>query len=284
MFNSLLLVALMSTAPAWSIEKATPYLTYSAFDIEEAKKRCQTDFKDSPEVYFGDFNWGYSLQTMEQRFEEIYNSGKRLFGHPKYDPSNDSFYIFYDTKRHLPVKISQGFIKNVTLHIETAIDRGYAEFVFFPDMGHSHLYFPQDHWDKNLSTIEVTTETRNKLYEAMLNDPKMQPLYHLTEQLKMVDENKQIIDDPILEFKYWHRNFKGTNDLSGKYSIHVEVNKAGGNTVREIDGYRRYGSGFAVSASKDGCFPYRNKNGETLYFDIGLHDPQPKNTSGAVYF
>ena len=44
------------------------------------------------------------------------------------------------------------------------------------------------------------------------------------------------------------------------------------NTVSDVEGYERYSQGFSVSANKDGCFPFVNKDGETQYFDISLSD------------
>ena len=48
----------------------------------------------------------------------------------------------------------------------------------------------------------------------MLADPKMTALYHLAEQLQLQDEDKNLLADELLVFKYWHRNFVGYNDTS----------------------------------------------------------------------
>ncbi len=256
--------------------------TKTAFNIEEAKIRCQTHFSQSPEIFAQDFSWGYTLLEMADKFEEIYDSGKRLFMHSQYDPQTDQFSIFFDGKKQLPVPITESFIKNVTLQIEVAIDKGYADYVFFPDMGHSHLYFPEDHWQAQYTGENEPPKPRSNLYKKMFADPKLRPLYHLTEQLKMQNEDKTLIEDEILIFKYWHRNFVGTNDGSGNYQIEVAPPEKLYNTVSSIEGHHSYSAGFAVSASKDGCFPYTDKDGVTRYFDIGLNDPRydPSQTGG----
>ncbi len=246
----------------------------TALQLGEAKKRCLTHFSESPEVFADDFSWGYTLLEMEDRFEEIYHSGKRLNMHSLYDPITDQFMLFYDDKKHLPVPIDGHFIKSVTNQIEIAIEKGYASFVFFPDMGHSHLYFPEQHWQDNYAGENAPQGERNNLYTKMLADPKMKALYHLAEQLQMQNEDQSVIDDETLTFKYWHRNFVGYNDGSTQYQIEVAPPEKKFNTVGSIAGYKVYSAGFAISASKDGCFPYQDKDGKTRYFDIGLQDPR----------
>lgn len=253
------------------VQASQPASNPSYYDIEEAKTRCTTHFSDSPKLYMNEFSWGYTLEGMAAKFEEVYQSGNRIGRHANYNEATDSFSLYlgqYDNDT--PFEITENFIKSVTLQIETAHEQGFGEFVFFPDMGHSHLYFPTDHWETEYAEKEFSKEER---YAKMLADPLMRPLYHLTEQLQMQDENKEVMDDPILSFKYWHRNFMGYNNETKNFD--VPVNTTGNyNTVGELPGYHRWGAGFAVSASKDGCFAYRDKKGDKRYFDISLHDPE----------
>ncbi len=249
----------------------------SFYDLEEAKSRCTTHFSESPELYMNEFSWGYSLDSMAVKFEEIYESGKRIGTHSNFDPETDQFYLYLDKYHNFaPFKITPEFIKSVTLQIETAHVHRYGEFVFFPDMGHSHLHFPLEHWQENYADKEFTKQER---YEKMLADPELRPLYHLTEQLQMTDENDEVLDDPVLAFKYWHRNFMGYNNTTTGFDVPVD-NSERYNTVRDVPGYHRWSAGFAVSASKDGCFPYRDQNGVKRYFDISLSDPQYDPTQG----
>ena len=108
----------------------------------------------------------------------------------------------------------------------------------------------------------------------------MKALYHLTEQLQMLDENKQVIPTPPLPFKYWNRNFLGYNDGTANYDVPVAHENKNYNTVGSLDGHLLYSAGFAVSANKDGCFAYKDRSGKTLYFDIGLHAPKYVSTGG----
>jgi hypothetical protein len=225
-----------------------------------------------------EFKWGFSLLEMENKFNEIYESGKRIQMHVNYDEDLDSFVLYYGSYENpSKLKITENFINSIRTQIETSIKNGFSDFVFFPDMGHSHLYFKNDYWQKNYIN-KFETKNIYKQYEAMFKDPELYVLYHLTEQLQMLDEDKKPIND-LLEFKYLNRNFMARNDESDFFEIKHFDEPGKYNTVGEVEGFTRWGQGFSVSASKNGCFPYIDKNGETRYFDIGIADPrQDPNT------
>lgn len=246
----------------------------SHYDIETAKARCTQSYDKSQKLYSNNFKWGYTLLEMEDKFYEIYDSGKRLNFHANYNKNEDAFYLYLNRSTLAPVKINEQFIESVTRQIEIAIAKGYSDFVFFPDMGHSHLYIPQEKWDTDYANFKGFAKNMPLLYEKMLADPEMKPLYHLTEQLQMLDHNNHPIEDDILKFKYWHRNFLGKNDTSHFHEIHRAPKDEKYNTVRKIKDHKLWSAGFAVSASEQGCFPYRDKDGNTRYFDISLHDPE----------
>lgn len=249
----------------------------TAFNLEESKNRCVVNYQDSPRLYSGDLAWGMTPESIESKFQWVYESGKRIDHHSFYDSNTDQFYLYKETTKGVfPVKITENFIKSVTLQIETALENGFAEQVFFSDMGHSHLYFPQEHWDENYNDYPtpVTAESQVRLYEQMLADTKMRALYHLAEQLQMLDEEKNIINDPEILHRYWNRNFVGQNDSSKNFEIAVNL-EGNFNTVSNLDAHQSYSAGFQVSASKDGCFAYKDQNGQVKYFDIGLKDLYP---------
>ena len=246
----------------------------SAFSIKESKNRCAYNEFDRKKVYKKDFKLFYNQNDMDYAFNELYFSEKRLDYHAYYDMKYDSFYLQYTyDKFTIPVKITENFIKSVTFHIETALKHGYANFVFFPDMGHAHLYFRQDHWNDQYATVDFSYKNMAKMYEKMLADTSMQPLYHLSEGLKMLNNNNEVLDDPSLSFKYWNRNFLGKNNGTSEYAIHIVPDVTRYNTVCSLKGYTNWSAGFAVSASQLGCFPYRDREGRIRYFDISLYDP-----------
>lgn len=246
----------------------------TSFKIDDSKQRCQTPYENSKKLYMNTFSWGMTPDFMAAKFDEVYQSDERLNYHAFYDSSKNQFYLYKDNSSGIKkVRITENFIKSVTRQIEVALENGFAEHIFFPDMGHSHLYFPKKHWDDNIATLDIPTSENHKLYEVMFADPQMKALYHLSEQLQMTDENSQILPDSYLEFRFWNRNFVGANDTSGKFLIAKDPTHKH-NTVGSLDGHHSYSAGFAVSASHKGCFPYTDKDGSTKYFDISLKDPE----------
>jgi hypothetical protein len=272
MFSTIALLMALLVNSSWAFQ--------TAFDIDLAKSRCRAHFTQSPEVYASDYKWGYTLLEMQDRFEDHYASGKRLHLHPNYDPEKDQFILYFGEDTHQPFVINENFIKSVTNHIEVAIREGFADYVFFPDMGHAHLHFPQQIYDDVYRPMDKSLEKRHLFYQAMFEEPQMKALYHLTEQLQMVDDHGHVLDDPVLAFKYWNRNFVGPNNGDTSFEIFV-AEDSNYNTVRRLEGYQIYSAGYSVSASKDGCFPYRDKEGNTRYFDISVQplrfDPSNKN-------
>ena len=151
--------------------------------VDEARERCTSHHSQSQRLYRGPFTWYASLEAMREQFEETYNSGKRIPYHADYNREMKSFCLYLQGADGVkPVRITEKFIHSVTTHIETALREGYAHFVFFPDMGHAHLYFPADHWRKAYASAESILQSLEALYEKMLADP-------------------------VLRHKYWNRNF-----------------------------------------------------------------------------
>jgi hypothetical protein len=172
-------------------------------------------------------------------------------------------------------------VENVTLHIEQALELGYADHVFFPDMGHSHYFIPEAHWDTEYAgtPVDQTADMTSRL----LDDPQLLVLYHTAEQLQMLDENKELLPDPWIQFRHQSRNVVGDNDWQRRIEL-IQNPDSPANTAREYEGHFYYGAGFSISASKDGCFPY-TQNGERKWYDLSLSDlPYRTDDGGGNYF
>jgi len=262
----LLIVALMFVAEA---DAAT-----SAFNLDEAKQRCRTQHTQSKNLYRNTYHWGYSVEEMQATFAQIYTAKNRLPDHAEYNEEKKSFFLYYPTaKSAKPFIATANFIKSVTLHIETVIEKGYASYVFFPDMGHAHLYFPLDYWQKEYAFFDDSFYDSAEFYEKVLADEHMRPLYHLSEQLQMIDGKGQVVNDDILRHKYRHRNFFAKNNGTAEYEILTAPDEKSYNTVSSLKEYMNWSAGFVVSANALGCFPYHDKDGTTRYFDISIFDP-----------
>ncbi len=242
----------------------------SGFNLELSKQRCTPAAPGELVVYNSDFKWSYTLPEMAQRFREIYNSGKRLDARAYYDRKTNQFYLThrgFNTSNK--VKIDENFIKSVTRHVEVALEQKYAEFIFFPDMGHSHLYFEEKHWNDYYSVIPEAKEIYQQ-YEKMYGDLKMRALYHTAEQLHTKSKESGEFYSDHLEFRFWHRNLVGDNSVPDVITIFTDPNHAA-NSVGDMEGHHAWSAGYSISSSKNGCFAYK-QNGKTLYFDISIHD------------
>lgn len=179
------------------------------------------------------------------------------------------------------VFVAENFILSVQKHVEVALQEKYAEFLFFPDMGHNHFYFPRQHWNAEYANFNGTQAER---YTKMLADPELHALYHTAEKLLTQDESKQLLPDPHIQFRYANRNILGGNKQQASLEVHVN-NSGTYNTVSAIDGYESWSAGINISASENGCFVYYH-NGQPMYFDISLYDlvSDPQQSSPDDYF
>lgn len=240
-------------------------------DWDSISARCETPSAAEPVLYQTDFDWGYSAKAMDQRFEEVYASGKRLAKRAYYDTAKKKFILPFYPEQGGDVVLSKRLIQNVRRHIEEALERSYVQNIFFPDMGHSHFFIPSKSWKEKYNNYPINQFAQ--MYSDLLNDPELKVLYHTAEQLKMLDEKQQVLPDRETQWRFYTRNLVGDNSGLGRLEIHRNLEQSA-NTVRDAEGYEYWGSGFNVSASKDGCFPYSYK-GKTYYFDLSLYDLPP---------
>ena len=247
----------------------------SAMSWSEIESRCTRPAEDSPIIFSSDYMWNYTPELMGKKFEEMYQSDKRLFERAFFDEESRQFLLPGSEARGGAVVLPKRLIENVRKHIEKALLRGYVEYVFFPDMGHSHLFYPRQLWETEYAPFPVSK--LSSMYSQLFDDPELRLLYHTAEQLQMLDENDEVLDDRHIRWRFFTRNLVGDNAyLSQIDLLHAPTHAS--NTSRRLPGYRYHGSGFAISANKDGCFPYV-ADGVTYWFDFSLSDPPPEESS-----
>jgi hypothetical protein len=254
-------------------------MSSTQIDWTEIENRCSRPTEDSPIIYSNDYIWDYTPEYMAQRFEELYQSEKRLFERAYFDEGLGLFLLPGREVWGGDVVLPNRLIENVRRHIEKALLRGYAQYVFFPDMGHTHLFYPEDLWETEYASTPVSEYSA--MYARLFNDPELMVLYHTAEQLQLLDENDELLLDRHLRWRFFTRNVVGDNaHLSRLDLLHEPSHKS--NTSRKLPGYRYWGSGFNISANKDGCFPYVY-DGVTYWFDISLSDPPSNESSGGEF-
>ncbi len=236
--------------------------------IRSAKARCMEPLPGEPVVYNSDFNWNMSLTEMQDRFNMINESGKRLQNRAFWSETDKQFVFSLKSGK---VWIPANFLLSVKLQVENALLRDYASYVFFPDMGHSHFMMPPADFDRDVLGNQGA-ENKHKIYTALLNNSNLRVLYHTAEQLRMMDEQKQLIPDTFLLWRYFTRNLVGDNRRQGTLEIFKKLT-GNFNTLGETETptLKWYSAGFNISTSKNGCFSY-TKGDQTFYFDLSLSD------------
>ena len=252
----------------------SPFAFDGTVDWAVIAQRCGEVPADEPILYQSDFQWDYSHEAMASRFDEIYVSGKRLQDRAYREEASGDYVLPVSENWGGRTILSKRLVENLRLHIEKALARGYAEFIFFPDMGHTHLFIPRDHWDAEYANGPAA-EIGN-MYSRLFDDPELKVLFHTAEQLQQRDDDGNLLPDRHLQWRFFTRNLVGDNNWGGRVDILHDPESAA-NTVRSMADHKYYGGGFNISASKEGCFPF-NHNGETLYFDISMSD-LPSDTS-----
>ena len=229
---------------------------------------CPPQAPDEPLLYMSELPWGQSLEQMREKFAWVYASGKRLKGRAHLDAAGN----YVAQKASGPVRIPAALIRNVRRHIEISLERRYADFVFFPDMGHSHFFLPEAAWDAIHGNPALKD---HEAYEKMLELPSLKVLYHTAEQLAVREGKKgdgPFPQDKTLLWRYFSRNPIGDNETGENVAPHFAFHNDNYNTVHELRGHRSYSAGFSISASKDGCFAYTAPDGKVYRYDLGLED------------
>ncbi len=86
----------------------------------------------------------------------------------------------------------------------------------------------------------------------------------------MLDDDGNLLDDSHLRWRFLTRNMVGDNDGAGITDLLHEPESTE-NTSRHLEGHRYFGSGFNITATTEGCFPYVH-DGRLYYFDISMTD------------
>lgn len=235
---------------------------------ETSQERCAPQSPLDKIIYSDDFFWNMSATQMSTIYNSLYYSKRRL-NHRAYF-KGDHFVLPLNQGDQLgEVKVTDLFIKSVTRHVEVALKRKYAEYIFFPDMGHSHFFVPLDYYNRELRDLPY--DSTATLYEKMLAHPDLKILYHTAEQLKMKEANGEVSRDRQLAWRFFSRNIVGDNQGKGQLEVIYDASNSG-NTVHEYQSdFYYWGAGFNISANQNGCFPFE-VDGKIYYFDLSLSD------------
>lgn len=215
-------------------------LTHKDYQFDEFKKETSITYYASRKV-------------LRSKYLKIYNSEKRL---------RNRMYLkggeFSLPHNGLDVTVKRNFLNTVAHQVEFAYQMNVVENLYYPDMGHMHLYLPE-----NKVNIEM---------ESALADAQLKVIYHTAEQLMM--KSGPSVRDTLAyrQFRYRTRNLVGSFDGKGILEVSYAHNNPKFNTLKEIPAYPNYhdyNSTLYISANKDGCIGYY-VDGCLLYFDLSF--------------
>jgi hypothetical protein len=244
-------------------------------------ERCQATLPGEATLYREDFKWFYSLPEMNARFEEVYQSERRLGQRAYFDRDAGGLKLPYHANRGGDILVPLSFVQSIKRHVEEALRLEYIDAVFFPDMGHSHFLVNQEKYKNTYSKFPISEMAR--LYEAYFQDKELKVVYHTAEQLQMLDDSNNLLPDRRLQWRFFSRNLVGDNRGEGRLEL-LQNSSHRSNTLHGAPGYHWWGGGFNLSANAKGCIAYVH-NGVVKYFDISLYDLEPRSgTGGGDYF
>ena len=231
---------------------------------------CQLPDSQEKTLFAENFSGQFTLETLKEKEEEIYHSGKRLKARA---------YVTASGKLVLPhrngnlVNIDKVFIGAITAGLENAFSLGYVDALIFPDMGHSHMLLEMGNYVNNIDPLEVRDQ--HLAYEMMFKDKNTKYLYHTAEKVKFYDEAGDMYPDKKVGWRFYTRNILVTGDGNGDIELLKNLEHTH-NTSRSENyfnnkKYRYWGAGFNISASASGCFSFI-RNGKKVNFDISLED------------
>lgn len=245
----------------------------SWLDVDRLLSHCAEPNGAEDVVWMNDFpfNPPREMSDLSDLFEETYERGQRLNRRAYFDPDLGEIRAPVPRFGLRPIAtVPWHFVATVQTQVERALNQAYADYVFFPDLGHSHFLIPQESWDSIYSYLSSLRGP--EFYEELLQDPELKILYHTGEQIRFFNEETgELLPDRYAQWRYFSRNPVGPNQAFRSF-LQVLFNSTPGayNTVRSLDGHRWYSSGFYIHASRNGCFSFRDSRGELKYYDLSF--------------
>lgn len=228
----------------------------------EGSPPCAPPSGDEPYVSRSLFGLYHTREEMRLQFDSLYASGRRLRERAYWDAVRAA-YVF--PRPSGPVVIDPVFLQSIARHVELAHERGYVDFLFYPDMGHGHFFIPETDWRE----LEKISDASAR-YEKILRLRGLKVLYHTAELVLLKGDDPihgPLPTDPWLAWRYYSRNILADNQGGENLAVLYAPN-AVYNTVREVAGHVER-PGIFISASRDGCFSYL-KGGAIHHFDLTL--------------
>ena len=235
----------------------------SAFNLEVARQRCSSSpTRDEAVLITANLRFRQSPEKMIENAKRLYDASERLANRAYFSSKQQKFIAPY-LGQNTFVTIPSRLLESVTRHIETALRLGYVDHIIFSDMGHAHLLAPVDIYEK------LRHNPFYKVLEYFYNHPRSKFIYHTAEQLDFFNEEIRLPHtNRYIQMRFYTRSLLAGNQRTGEL-YPIQTPKHSHNTASSWPGHR-YMVGFDISANKNGCFPYLNRDNKIRYFDFSL--------------
>ncbi len=192
------------------------------------------------------------IKKLEEDFWLNYQSGLRF---KNYVQPIEGRLIYQDGSKKIEIPFD--LLSALTSHLEKALKLQYAEFIFYPDLGHVHLLLPEKSFVRK--NIEDNLKRKDLVF-----------LYHAAELFEFKKNSSlssPLVDDEWFRWRYYSRNFLGTMDPQQNLQV-IYSNNSLYNTVRQVEGYEQVETLY-FNAHQEGCFSYQAKS-RRLHFDVSF--------------
>jgi len=236
----------------------SPTITPNHFDAVRAEE-CVQDEK--PRWEYSTHGWYFTREETKQIYEKEYEEGTRLENCIIIEDGKYMAYR-YGEKFEVPEK----FVKSTLKQLEQMLENGYAEYIFRLDAFHSHLFVPDDVFEKYKDI-----KTGAELIKEYTKDDQLGALYHNTEHLTAKDPKTGEIDLKAVDLLS-KRSVLGWYDGRPLEITHPKeddlpaIREA--NSASIPDGYHTIGS-LTFKATKNGEFSIKH-DGKEIRVDISF--------------
>lgn len=211
-------------------------------------------------------SWYYSRAEVDKIYKEYhYNSESRLDNYIHEVKDGE----FVAELRELgPIMVPKEFIYHILNHLESAIENGWVNYIFWADLNHGHLFVPIDLWDNEYHTDDHSLEGfHNQLQSILRQDmDKLGILYHAAEHFCRLDPtNADAVRTRNVVGWFDGRPIELTYPDGDEPPKRLEAN-----TATDPPGYDRKWF-ISVSANADGYFTIY-PNGKEIRLDISFDE------------
>ncbi len=205
--------------------------------------------------------WYFTREEIKKIYEKEYEEGGRLENHIKVKEGKYVASCYGET-----FEVPGKFVKSTLKQLEETLEKGYAEYIFRLDAFHSHLFVPDN-------VFEKYKDLKNgaEVAEAYTKDEQLGALYHNTEHLAIEDPKTGEID-PIAKELRSKRSVLGWYDGRPLEITHPKETDPPkiieANSASIPDGYHSIGS-LTFKATKNGEFSIKHK-GKEIRVDLSF--------------